>query len=181
MRRVRYQVACSLDGYIAGPHGEFDWIVPEPEFDFAAHYAGFDTFIMGRRTYETVAGMLDHFRGKQVIVASRTLPQDAHPGVEVVATDLEARIRALKAEPGLDIWLYGGGELFAQVLGWGLVDSVEPAIIPILLGGGVAFLPAPAARYGLTLRHQQSYPSGMILLAYDVNGANDGAGDETDH
>ena len=52
MRRVRYSVAMSLDGYIAGPKGEYDWIVVDPEIDFHALFAGFDTVLMGRKTYE---------------------------------------------------------------------------------------------------------------------------------
>jgi hypothetical protein len=80
MRRIRYQVACSLDGYIAGPKDEFDWITPEPSFDFDALYAQFDTLLMGRRTYETVQSMGETFRGKRVIVASRSLRQEDHPG-----------------------------------------------------------------------------------------------------
>lgn len=168
MRRIRYQVACSLDGFIAGPSEDFDWITPEPSFDFAAHHAQFDTLLMGRRTYEIVRGAGEVFRGKQVIVASRTLAPDAHPGIEVVSDGLEARIRELRSQPGGDIWLYGGGELFSQLLDWGLVDTVEPAIVPILLGGGVPLLPAPASRRRLTLLRHRVYPGGMVLLEYEV-------------
>jgi dihydrofolate reductase len=56
MRRLRYQVACSLDGFIAGPDDGYDWITPEPTFDFEALYAQFDTLLMGRRTYEPHCG-----------------------------------------------------------------------------------------------------------------------------
>jgi dihydrofolate reductase len=168
MRRIRYQVACSLDGYIAGADDGFDWITPEPSFDFAQHYAQFDTLLMGRRTWEVVRGSAEHFRGKNVIVASRTLPAGREPGIEVVGEGLEERIRALRSEAGGDIWLYGGGELFSQLLAWGLVDSVEPAIIPILLGGGIPFLPSPAVRRRLALARHHVYPSGMVLLEYEV-------------
>lgn len=168
MRSVRYQVACSLDGFIAGPDDEFDWITPEPTFDFEALYERFDTLLMGRRTYEVVRGSGESFGGKQVIVASRTLEARAHPEVEVVSEDLEARIRQLRSESGRDIWLYGGGELFSQVLAWDLVDSVEPAIMPILLGDGVRFLPSPAVRRKLKLVGNRSYSSGMVLLEYEV-------------
>lgn len=51
-RRLRYQVAVSLDGFIAGPNGEYDWIVTDPAIDFAALYKEFDTAVMGRKTYE---------------------------------------------------------------------------------------------------------------------------------
>jgi dihydrofolate reductase len=168
MRRVRYQVACSLDGYIAGLDDGYDWIPPEPSFDFGALYAQFDTLLMGRRTYEIVRAAGENFRGKEVLVASRTLRPERHPGVEVVGEGLEERVRALRTEAGRDIWLYGGGELFAQLLAWGLVDTVEPAIIPVLLGGGKPFLPAPAVRRRLTLARHRAYPSGMLLVEYAV-------------
>lgn len=168
LRRVRYQVACSLDGFIAGPDDDFSWIVPEPTFDFEELYAQFDTLVMGRRTYEIVRSAGEHFRGKEVLVASRTLRPAEHPEIEVVSDGLEARLRQLRGQPGQDIWLYGGGALFAQLLEWGLVDTIEPAIIPILLGGGIPFLPAPAARRGLKLVRHRAYPSGMMLLEYEV-------------
>jgi dihydrofolate reductase len=168
MRRICYQVACSLDGFIAGPDGDFDWITPEPAFDFEALHARFDTLLMGRRTYEVVRGADEQFRGKEVLVASRTLQPERHPEVEVVSEGLQERIRELRTGKGRDIWLYGGGELFSQLLEWGLVDSVEPAILPILLGGGVPFLPAPATRRRLTLARHRAYPGGMVLLEYRV-------------
>jgi dihydrofolate reductase len=171
MRRVRYQVACSLDGYIAGPQDEFDWITAEPSFDFEAHYEQFDTLLMGRRTYEIVRAMGESFRGKRVVVASRSLRQADHPDVEVVSEDLEARVRELRAQPGRDIWLYGGGELFSQLLAWDLVDTVEPAIIPILLGRGVPLLPSREVHTHLALIGHRAYPSGMILLEYEVRQA----------
>lgn len=168
MRRVRYQVACSLDGFIAGPRDDFDWITPEPTFDFDALNAQFDTLLMGRRTYEVVRAAGEEFRGKEVIVASRTLDPADHPGIEVVAEGLEERVRALRGGSGGDIWLYGGGELFARLLDWGLVDTVEPAVIPILLGDGVPFLPPPARRQRLALAGHRAYPGGMVLLEYQV-------------
>src|SRR5688572_17894414 len=79
MRRIRYRVACSLDGYIAGPNGEFDWIVSDPEMDFAALFKQFDTFIMGRRTYEIIPNGGAAFEGMKVIVVSTTLRQEGHP------------------------------------------------------------------------------------------------------
>lgn len=176
MRRVRYQVACSLDGFIAGPDDDFDWITPEPSFDFEGLYAQFDTLLMGRRTYEIVRAAGESFRGKQVVVASRTLRPESHPEIDVVSESLEERIRELRTQAGRDIWLYGGGELFSQVLAWGLVDTVEPAFMPILLGGGIRFLPSPAVRQRLTLVGHRAYPSGMVLLEYEVQ--NTGQKDE---
>ena len=101
-------------------------------------------------------------------MASRSLRQSEHPDVEIVGEELRQRINALRAGPGTDIWLFGGGELFAQLLAWDLVDTVEPAIIPILLGGGLPLLPSPAVRRRLTLERSRTYSSGMILLEYVV-------------
>jgi dihydrofolate reductase len=167
MRRVRYQVAASLDGYIAGSQGEYDWIVPDPEIDFAALFAQFDTFLMGRRTFAALpAG--DVPRGK-VIVFSRTLRPEDHPGVTIVAGNERETVDALRKEPGKDIWLFGGGELFRSFLDAGLVDTVEIAVIPVLLGGGVPLLPPPAERTSLKLTDRKVYEtSGIVLLQYDV-------------
>ena len=167
MRRVRYQVACSLDGYIAGPDGEYDWIVMDPDIDFGALFAQFDTVLMGRRTFEAVpeSGQL----GMKTFVFSRTLRQEDHPAVTIVNENVRQLIEELRAQPGKDIWLYGGGELLRSLLELGCVDTVEPAIIPVLLGGGRPFLPAPALRSRLQLTGQKVYEkSGIVLLTYDV-------------
>ena len=71
-------------------------------------------------------------------------------------------------EPGLDIWLYGGGKLFSQLLEWGLVDTVELAVIPVLLGGGVPMFPPNGMQHSLALTKHRVYPSGMLLVEYDV-------------
>lgn len=169
MRRIRYQVACSLDGYIAGPGGEYDWIPHDPDIDFDELTAQFDTLLMGRRTYEDVQEYLPHYRDKRILVFSRTLRQEEHPGVTIVSDGLEQLLDELRSQPGKDIWLYGGGELFRTLLELGYVDTVEPAVLPILLGGGRPLLPSPAVRRSLRLTGQRVYEkSGTVLLTYDV-------------
>jgi dihydrofolate reductase len=168
-RRVRYQVAMSLDGYIAGPNGEADWIVMDPEIDFGALFAQFDTFLMGRKTFETMAGGSMGGKGTKTIVFSRTLRQQDHPKVRIVSESIEEAVAALKAEPGKDIWLFGGGSLFRSFLEAGLVDSVEVAVVPVLLGGGIPLLPVPARQTKLSLTRQRIYQqSGIALLEYAV-------------
>src|ERR1700693_730711 len=87
MRRIRYVVATSLDGFIAGPNGEADWIDIDPEVDFAALWTQFDTGLMGRRTYEAARKRLGEaaFAGLTTIVFSRTMKQEDHPEVTVVS------------------------------------------------------------------------------------------------
>ena len=172
MRRLRYQVAASLDEYIASPNGEFDWIVTDPDIDFAALFAQFDTAVMGRKTFLATLqqGRDGAMPGLDVIVFSRTLRQADYPAVAVVNGDPADTVRSLKATPGKDIWLYGGGQLFRTLLDAGLVDTVEPAVIPVLLGDGIPMLPPPASRTSLSLHNHRLYPkSGIVLLEYTVS------------
>jgi dihydrofolate reductase len=171
-RRLRYQVASSLDGYIAGPNGEYDWIVMDPDIDFTALMAQFDTAVMGRKTFlaSLQQGGNGAMPGLDVVVFSRTLRPADHPAVSIVNGDPAARIQALKARSGKDIWLFGGGELFRSLLEAGVVDTVEPAVVPVLLGGGIPMLPSPASRQKLTLSGHRLYPkSGIVLLEYAVS------------
>lgn len=170
MRRIRYQVATSLDGYIAGPSGEFDWIPADPDIDFAAVIARYDTLLMGRKTFDGLAreGRAT-MPGMTTVVCSRTLRPADHPDVTVISHDLPGAVGALKRAPGRDIWLFGGGELFRTLLEAGLVDTVEPAVVPMLLGDGIPLLPKTAHRSRLTLTRQHVYPrSGIVLLEYAV-------------
>ena len=172
MRRVRYAVAASLDGYIAGPKGEADWIIMNPEIDFRALFDQFDTFLVGRRTFETMARAgRGETPGMKTFVFSRTLRQQDYPGVTVVAEKSEEMVAALRAEPGKDIWLFGGGSLFRSLLNAGLVDTVEVAIIPILLGEGIPLLAPPARQTKLNLTGHKVYKTGIASLEYAVQPA----------
>jgi dihydrofolate reductase/ketosteroid isomerase-like protein len=171
-RRVRYQVAVSLDGFIAGPNGEHDWIVMDPAIDFAALFNEFDTAVMGRKTYEVLTAQGGHgaLPGLEVVVFSRTLPAATHPGVRIVNDDPREVVTALKAKPGRDIWLYGGGECFRSLLDAGLVDTVEVAVVPVLLGSGIPLLP-PGGATKLTLADQKTLSaSGIVALSYSIPG-----------
>ncbi len=172
-RRVRYQVAVSLDGFIAGPNGEFDWILSDPSIDFAALYREFDTVVMGRKTYEVTTAQGGHgaMPGLDVVVFSRTLPPAVHPGVRIVSDDPREVVTALKKQSGRDIWLFGGGTLFRSLLDDGLVDSVEVAVMPVILGSGIPLV-QPGSTTKLVLADQKTLPAtGIVVLSYAVGRA----------
>jgi dihydrofolate reductase len=173
MRQIRYGVAMSLDGYIADANGGFDWIVMDPDIDFAAIFARYDTLLMGRRTYEVTktmgGGGGDSMPGVSTVVVSRTLKQSDHPDVTILSDNWQDAVHELREKPGKDIWLFGGGALFGSMLDAGLVDGVDAAVIPVLLGGGIPFLKPPAKRATLKLtKHQLYQKSGIVSLEYDV-------------
>lgn len=169
MRRVRYAVASSLDGFIAGPDGEFDWIPSDPEVDSAQDFSRYDTLLIGRRTFEVMrANGQPTFPGKKNCIFSRTLTGADIPKSSILSATPEQTVSELRSAPdnGKDIWLFGGGELFRTLLAAHLVDEIELAVIPILLGAGIPLLPAPSRRVQLTLQSQRTYKSGILSLTY---------------
>ncbi len=169
MRSLCYSFAMSLDGRIAGPAGEHDWIPADPDIDFAGLFERFDTILMGRKTWDTARAQGGPPFRKRTVVFSRTLDPDRAAGAEV-SRDPLATVRGLKEESGGDLWLMGGGGVFRELLAAGLVDEVEAAVVPILLGQGTPFLlPGPDARFRLELHNLTRYPkSGIVLLRYRV-------------
>ena len=170
-RRLRYQVAATLDGFIADPNGGYDWIVPDPAVDFPALYREFDTAVMGRKTFE-LAEQQDGgaMPGIEVVAFSRSRAPETRPGVRLTGEDPVTVVRELKSRTGKDIWLFGGGELFRTLLDAGLVDTVEIAVMPVLLGAGIPLLP-PGGSVKLELSDQKVLPSGVVILAYRVEGS----------
>ena len=170
MKRLRYQVAVSLDGFLAGPNGEYDWIVGDSSLDFGALFKEFDTAVMGRKTYEvmTAQGGDGMLTGLDVVVFSKSLPTRTAKGIRITNEEASGVVTALKKQPGKDIWLFGGGELFRSLLDAGLVDTVELALMPVMIGSGIPLLP-PGTLTKLELVDQKVLPaSGIVFVSYRV-------------
>ncbi|CAG9951792.1 unnamed protein product [Clonostachys rosea f. rosea IK726] len=119
MMHLRYNVAQSLDGFIAPPDESTSWIVPDESIDFDALHASFDYYVMGRRTWDIMRALepnpcLNKPPGS-IIVISRILRQEEHPHIAILREGYIEYIRRLKAKGGKGIWLMGGGWLAASV------------------------------------------------------------------
>jgi dihydrofolate reductase len=171
MRKLRYSVAMTLDGFIADPNGGYDWIIMDESIDFEGMFREFDTFVMGRKTFDVSAQteFMPMFGDKEVIVFSRTVRTSPPPGVQFVNTDPVETVRSLKQKPGKDIWLFGGGSMFRTLVDAGLVDTIEVAIMPVLLTEGVPVLPPGARITGMKLESCDTLPnSGIVMLKYAI-------------
>lgn len=170
MRRIRFSAAVSVDGYIAGPNGETDWIVPDPDMDFASLAAQFETLLVGRRTFEAMArAKRTTIPGMRTVVVSTTLRQADYPDVTIVGDNVEKAVRALREGARKDVWLFGGADLFGRLLAAGLVDGVEVAVEPVLLGSGVSLLPSTLRRQTLRLTGHHVSRVGVVRLEYAVS------------
>ncbi|KAG8159961.1 hypothetical protein KVR01_010598 [Diaporthe batatas] len=177
MRRLRYNVAVSLDGFIAPPDGSADWIVHDDSIDFDSLYAEFGTFILGRKTWESMNPLAGRPKENVVVVTSRMKPE-TWPDVSVVEPGAAVEyITTLKAGDGQDIWLLGGSQLAGLCMQAGLVDTVETAIMPVLLAGGVGLVGLRPEAVGSTgfrlglVNTQRLEQSGILMCKYHVIGA----------
>jgi dihydrofolate reductase len=186
MRSLVYLVACTLDGYIAGVDGAFDFFpfegphMPDLIAEFPEMIAGhnrellgvtagnqrFDTVLMGRATYEVgqAAGINSPYPHLRQILVSTSTSSPPDPAVEVIDDSAATRVQALKAEPGKDIWLCGGGRLAAS-----LVEEIDELILkvnPILLGSGIPLFAGTVGPRPATLTGHKIYPNGFALLRY---------------
>jgi dihydrofolate reductase len=182
MRTITYGGAVSLDGFLTAADGAIDWLHFSKDVTevMADYWKDVDTILMGRKTYLAAIELTGGVRKKassrrppkppkiKTYVFSRTLNPDAELGVQIVTSDAATFVRDLKAQPGKNICLMGGGELAQSLLAAGLVDEVGLNIHPILLGAGVPVFRNSGQRVMLRLVQCRSMDGGCILATYKV-------------
>jgi len=169
MRKVRFSAAVSIDGYLAGPNGEIDWIARDPDFDFGELFSQFDTALVGRNTYEEMKAKKAGLPGIDLFVISTTLKSEQCADAKV-RSDPSGAIREIRAIPGKDIWLFGGASLLASIARLELVDTIELSVSPVILGAGLKLMSLAEAPLKLELISERVYPkTGMVRLDYAVN------------
>jgi dihydrofolate reductase len=169
MRKIVAGFAISLDGYIAGPNNEFDWIIVNKEIDFAELMKRYDTYFLGRKTYELSKNMgASAYGNSRVYVFSNTLKRVDEPFI-LICGNIKEQVDQIKNEEGKDIALFGGGELLTSFLDLDLVDEISLPVIPIILGKGIPFVRELNKRVLLTLLSTKAYSNGTVELTYAVN------------
>jgi dihydrofolate reductase len=169
MRKLILGLAISLDGYIEGPNGEFDWCMTDQDYGMSAFFKRIDSMIIGRKSYEVMNSMGDDampgFPPLKTYVFSRSL-NNVRPGEELIKENIEHEVTRIKNEPGKDIWLFGGAELFNQLFHLSLVDEIWLSVHPIVLGGGRMLFSNNQNRKLLTLVDTKAYSTGLVSLTY---------------
>lgn len=160
-RKIRLDLAVTLDGFIEGPNGEIDWCIMEEEMNFDGFLDQIDTIFFGRKSYDLWVKDTNEFPDKEKIVFSRT-----QIGPNYVNGEIAEAVAAIKKQTGKDIWLYGGAELITTFVNLGLVDEYRLSVHPIILGAGKPLFENIANRVPLKLIETNSYPSGVVQLIY---------------
>lgn len=183
MRKVKYLVASSLDGFIARLDGAVDWLfMDNTDYGMGEFFKSIDAVLLGRKTYEFAVSHSPKPKAKskkakgqrasepamKSYVFSRTLKPETDESVRVIAENAGGFVRDLKAEAGKDIWLMGGGELAKSLFAERLVDEISLNIHPILLGSGIPLFPAIGTQLDLELLDSKAHQNGCVQLAYRV-------------
>jgi dihydrofolate reductase len=171
MRKVILGLAVSLDGYIEGPNGEYDWCFTDQDYGMSDFFKRIDTLFIGRKSYELTltmdeAGMAG-FPKLTEYVFSTTL-KEVKLGAILIKGDIEAEVKRIKNEPGKDIWLFGGANLTASLLNLCLIDEIWLAVHPIILGSGKPLFSNIQKRIPLILTDTKTYSSGLVSLTYTL-------------
>ena len=170
MRKVILAVAVSLDGFIEGPNGEYDWCFTDQDYSLNDFFKRLDTIFVGRKTYEMSSEMEGGpagFPKFKEYIFSNTLGK-VKEGATLIKGNIKTEVEKIKKERGKDIWLFGGAELTTSLMNLGLVDELSLAIHPVLLGGGKPLFNNIKDRIKLTLVSTKKYSTGLVSLTYNV-------------
>jgi dihydrofolate reductase len=171
MRKVILGLAITLDGYIEGPNGEYDWCFTDQDYGLSEFFTQVDSLFIGRKSYELMQSMGENpspgFPKMNEYIFSNTLTE-VKPGAILVKGDAAQEVKSILQQPGKDIWLFGGASLTAYFLEHNLVDQLWLSVHPILLGSGKQLFPHADHRRLLQLLESKTYDTGLVSLKYEL-------------
>ena len=162
-------LAVSLDGFMEGPNGEYDWCLTDQDYGMTEFFTNVDTMFIGRRSYEMIAGSEDEYFPtiQKIYVFSDTLAPVFHQKVEVIkSVDFDNKVNEILNSEGGSIWLFGGASLTATMLAKRLVSGMLVSVHPLILGGGKPLFQHIQNRVDLLLEDTQTYDTGLVQLKY---------------
>lgn len=169
MRKIILGLAVSLDGFIEGPNGEYDWCFNDQAYGLSDFFKRIDTAFPGRKTYEMTSTMGENsgsgFPKLKEYIFSTTLNK-VKEGAILIKGNIKARVEKIKKEKGKDIWLFGGAGLTTSLINLGLVDELSLAVHPVLLGNGKPLFNNIKNKINLKLIDSKTYSTGLISLKY---------------
>lgn len=171
MRKIILGLAVSLDGFIEGPNGEFDWCFTDQDYGLSDFFKRIDAVFYGRKSFQLSEQMSaggDGIPGMPKMkeyVFSNTLTK-IKEGALIVSGDTKKEVEKIKNEPGKDIWLFGGASLTSSLMNLGLVDEIWLSIHPILLGSGKPLFTDISNRIPLQLLESKTYETGLVSVKY---------------
>ncbi len=169
MRKVILNLAVSLDGFIEGPRGEYDWCFTDQDYGMTKFLSRVDAVFFGRKSYELVCPMGPNaYPDLTRYVFSRTLT--VAEGSIIIAKDLKRNVDEIKRMKGKDIWLFGGAELTNSLLALDLVEEALLSVHPVVLGGGKPLFSESNKRLKLKLTETKTYSTGLVQLSYKFQG-----------
>ncbi len=174
MRKIKYHVASTLNGFIAHPDSSINGFVNEGEHatDYLASlHRDYDTVLMGRRTYEFgfQFDVTNPYPWLKQYVFSRTMDRSPDANVELVSENGIDFVRKLKQASGKAIYLCGGADLASALFGVGLIDEVVVKLNPVVFGAGIPLFADGIQQTALELTDSKIYSNSVVLLHYRVN------------
>lgn len=175
MRKLILGLAVTLDGYIEGPNGEYDWCFTDQDYGLNEFFKRIDASFIGRKSYEMMQQYNEGNSGEPIpgipslteYVFSKTLTS-VKEGTVLISDDSIAEARRIKSQPGKDIWLFGGAALYDALLKEGLVDELWLSVHPILLGGGKPLFQKHDHKIKLKLLESKAYDTGLVSIRYSI-------------
>ncbi len=169
MRKLILNLAISLDGYIEGPNGEYDWCFTDQDYGMGEFYNTIDAVFMGRKTFEMISADPDAFADKKIYVFSDTLQTVENKHVEVITkAKFKQRFEEIRNEEGQNIWLFGGADLVSSFVDEKMINILLLSVHPVILGAGKRLFHTLTEKVDLMLVEHQIFNTGLVQLKYVI-------------
>ena len=169
MRKIILNLAVSLDGYIEGPNGEYDWCFADQDYGMTEFLNNSDAIFMGRKSYEMLMSAYpEMFAALKMYVFSNTLTHVEGNNEIITKDDFTQRVYEIRNQPGANIWLYGGAELVSAFIAENQINELLLSVHPVILGAGKPLFTGIKERTDLILLSSEQFSSGLVQLKYTL-------------